>query len=544
MPEYYAPQEWDGSLLAKTKYGLALGVRGKSRTYAWKGVPFAAPPVGELRWKAPREPKPWPGTLKASRFPKPSLQMFSVAGKTVTLGSEDCLYLNIWRPGTKEKNLPVYVYIHGGGYSVGATKYRSCHGHAVACAMNAVYVSIQYRLGPMGWFHHPALAEGQTPEDASGNYGNLDIIQALRWIKENISSFGGDSERVAVAGESAGAMSIYALLASPLAKGLFHAAILQSGIKKTSSLKRADAHSDHILKKLLIKDARTKGGAGSVPTASIMQNAEIREYFYAKPAKDILKVHDIWTSGILSFPTLIRDGAVLPIDGFDCLDNGTAASLVPLMIGCNKDEWKLFMATEKKVPVGDPMFEPLAKFCTMDMKCRGVDSVARGFASAGASAYAYRFDWGAVNKKGESVLPGKQGKRLGACHGLDITFFLGTGKPVIEAILGKLFTAKNRPGREKLVEALLAYQKNFLYTGNPNGAAGFGPLPQWPQWEGAPHSSKAIILDADYREPRISLLQEEITEKSILESAEKELREPIKSAVLAELEVYAGREKK
>ena len=219
-------------LVVQTRFGRVQGFADDEGTLVWKSIPYAAPPVGELRWRAPRDPAPRPGIRVSRSFGSGCTQFNPLVGGI--RGSEDCLTLNIWRPASPETGLPVYLWIHGGGNTIGSSvmvnEYR---GNRVARASQVVFVSINYRLGPFGWFTLPALREGVSPEDDSGNYGTLDIIHALRWIRDNIAAFGGDPATVAVTGESAGASNVLSLMVSPLAEGLFHRAVSQSAPAST-----------------------------------------------------------------------------------------------------------------------------------------------------------------------------------------------------------------------------------------------------------------------------------------------------------------------
>jgi len=219
---------WTGDPVVQTLSGTVRGFEEKANTWVWKAIPFAKPPVGPLRWKAPQDPDPWAETREESEYCSPCTQ-YAFFYRNV-IGSEDCLYLNVWRPQTAETNLPVYFWIHGGGNSAGSawtTSYfelaEDYSGANLASISNFVFVSANYRLGPLGWFTHPALREGVLGREKndSGNYGTLDLIKALTWIQGNIEAFGGDPNKVMIAGQSAGGFNVQSLLASPLAQGLF-----------------------------------------------------------------------------------------------------------------------------------------------------------------------------------------------------------------------------------------------------------------------------------------------------------------------------------
>jgi para-nitrobenzyl esterase len=212
--------------LARTSGGLVQGVSSGSVNY-FLGIPFAEPPVGELRWRPPQEKTPWQGVLVADEYGPVPLQYPGISQHVPGLEnqSEDCLYLNVWAPAGDVADLPVLVWISGGAFQFGAGSMPAYDGTALA-QKGAVVVTINYRLGPMGYLVHPDLA---LEEAHSGNYGQLDQLAALKWVKENIGAFGGSPSKVTMFGQSAGGSSVWMNLFSPLGKGLFDRAIVQSG---------------------------------------------------------------------------------------------------------------------------------------------------------------------------------------------------------------------------------------------------------------------------------------------------------------------------
>ena len=242
-----------GDAKVRTLYGVVKGRVFNQDILVWKGIPYAKPPIGELRWKAPRDPDPWTGIRDADDFGSEATQ-YDLSGSVK--GSEDCLYLNIWRPQSDEKNLPVYFWIHGGGNSMGAASEEGYDGVNLAGKCNMVVVTVNYRLGPLGWFTCDALRSDEPGADLdnSGNYGTLDLIKALTWVKDNIAAFGGDPSRVTVAGESAGAINIFSLLISPQGAGLFHGAIAQSGMPIALPVAAGEESAREVILKLLVAD--------------------------------------------------------------------------------------------------------------------------------------------------------------------------------------------------------------------------------------------------------------------------------------------------
>jgi para-nitrobenzyl esterase len=249
----------DPSALRRVTQGELVGFRASEGAHAWRGIPFTKPPVGELRWRAPRQPKPWQGVREAQDFGPACVQFAGIIGGVPGAseipegdpsGSEDCLYLNIYAPRFEpaevprgKERLPVMLWIHGGGNTIGTA--ATYDGSTLAAKHQLVVVTTNYRLGVFGWLSHPSLTGPATrPDDRSGNYGTLDLVRALKWIRINIGAFGGDPGRVTLFGESAGGRNVFSLLASPRAKGLFHRAIAQSGGTGTTPIDRAQNYRD------------------------------------------------------------------------------------------------------------------------------------------------------------------------------------------------------------------------------------------------------------------------------------------------------------
>jgi para-nitrobenzyl esterase len=243
----------DPSTKRRLVVGELVGSSEGDGTHAWRGIRYAAPPVGALRWRAPQPPAPWLGTFEALKHGPMAPQVAGllapvpVAQYGSMVGDEDCLFLNVFAPAFTPSAVPqgkdrrpVMVWIHGGGNAVGtSTNYDVARN--LAASDGVIVVTINYRLGVLGWLTHPALqaAPDTTAEERSGNFAMLDMIAALRWVRDNIAAFGGNPECVTIFGESAGGQNVMLLLASPLAAGLFHRAIAQSPVAETVSLEEA-----------------------------------------------------------------------------------------------------------------------------------------------------------------------------------------------------------------------------------------------------------------------------------------------------------------
>ena len=453
--------------MAVTRFGVLRGRPDDADTWSWKGIPFAAPPVGELRWRAPRDPAPWAGVRDASRFGGRAVQFNPIGGGIS--GTEDCLYLNVWRPRDAETGLPVYVWIHGGGNSLGAADMvPDYYGHRVASASRVVFVSVNYRLGPFGWLALPALREGVSAEDDSGNFGTLDLVHALCWIRDNIAAFGGDPRTVMISGESAGGMNVLSLIASPLARGLFHRALVQSGVSATTSPAKAEERAAAMLADLLVRDRRARDREEAAGVAAGMSDAEVRTYLRGTSARRILARYEGGSFGMADNPSLIRDGTVLPAEGYRVFGTGAYANRVPVVIGSNADEVKLFQAFNRSADWRGDLYQASTRFGSDRWKADSVDGVARRLSAHPDQppVFAYQFRWGALRDDGSSVMPGRWGRRLGAFHSLEIPFFLGTD--TVNGVMGWfLFSRKNEPGRRALSAAMMAAIARFIRTGDP-----------------------------------------------------------------------------
>lgn len=526
--------EWMNEPVVSTEYGAVCGLEDQANTWVWKAIPFAKPPVGDLRWKAPRDPDPWEGIREEEEFCTPCSQLMpSMTGapSNTIMGGEDCLYLNIWRPRTEETDLPVYFWIHGGGNAIGsATLDPGTYGSSLADKSNMVFVSANYRLGPFGWFTHPALRSGD-PADDSGNFGTLDIIKALRWVRDNIAPFGGDPENVMVSGISAGGVNILSLLISPEAEGLFHRALVQSGMKVATPIEDGEASARAVLLKLLQNDGTATDPVDAEAHLADMGNQEIAAYLRAKRAKEIFACYEQMGFGMVAFPFIFADGEVIPEEGFAALDTGTYPNKVPIILGSSKEESKIFLFMDPYFEGRDELYQTVATCGGELWKAAAVDEVARKLSmhQDQPPVYVYRFDWGAWQEDGGSPIPEPYDLKLGACHSLDVPFFLGSDSFNVY-MTDWFFTEENRPGREALSEAIMSYQAQFARTGNPNSPG--SPLPEWAAWSNEPGTPKCMLFDATVDSLAIAMSEVEVTRAGTLERMAAELSAPIYSEAM------------
>jgi len=534
-----APAKWNNSSFVFTAYGAVEGEADKDDTWVWRGIPYASPPVGERRWRAPAPPADWSGVQKTVKF-RGACAQFSPVIPGMVIGSEDCLYLNIWRPRTSEDNLPVYVFIHGGGNSIGSANMVSdYYGHALAARSNMVYVSFNYRLGPFGWFTHPAIrASSLTPEDASGNYGTLDIIAALEWIQENIVSFGGDPERVIVTGESAGGINVTSLLLSRYAKGLFSHAMSQSGGMLLSSVEEGDVSANEVIERFLQRDGLVNNTADAVRYISDMPAGEIRGYLLKKSSREILKGYSSRTVGMTGAPAVFADGTVIPLEGYDLIADGRQPVKVPIILGANKDEVKLFFSFDRSFSWRSELYQAAGTYGSMQWKAGAVDTLLRLLTKdpEHPPVYGYRFDWGSPDESGESPLPRNWGLKLGAAHTFEIPFFLGTGTLNGPLYTSRLFTKANRAGRKALSAAMMEYISSFVRTGDPSRLANGDLRPVWESWSNLDDGPKVVLFDVDGDSAKIEMSYKEDTDSSIRRLMKEELTE----SLLAETLDYLG----
>jgi para-nitrobenzyl esterase len=499
-----------------TPTGEVEGFVGDYDSYVWLGLPYASPPVGDLRWRAPTPPAPWQGVRKALAAGSPCIQYASPFGGIDTapvdtpVGDEDCLYLNVYAPrsATITSFLPVMVWIHGGGNTIGAgTRYDGGH---LAASQNVVVVTVNYRLGPFGWFRNAALrTDANTDAERSGNFAILDLVRALEWVEGNIANFGGDPAHVTIFGESAGGSNTLGLLLSPSAVGLFHRAIVQSAGFRTWDPVAAEAFDDHAtiettnsaseaIARLFVADGSARDRDEAKRKLNAMPKPELATKLRAKGGREILAAYKPTPGmGMIPMPVLIRDDTVLPTDDYlGLFRQKDRWSQVPVMLGTNRDENKIFMFTSPVwvkrwlgiLPrfVEDPnIYDAVADTMARMWKATGADEPATAMVASGArDVFVYRFDW----DEEPTILGSDLSRMIGAAHGLEFPFVFGHFDLGREA--RPLFNAANEPGRNELSAAMMSYWAAFARTGNPD--RGDGKRPAWPAWSA---STDYIVLD-------------------------------------------------
>ena len=481
----------------KTTGGVVKGTTttdGSIRVY--KGIPYAAAPAGDLRWTAPRPAASWEGVRDATAIGPHCVQGPIFGDITFSQpASEDCLNLNVYTPakGAGDR-LPVMVWIHGGGFQAGAGP-EPRHGGDAFAREGVVLVTFNYRLGVFGFLAHPELTR-ESPHNASGNYGLLDQIAALGWVRENIAAFGGDPGNVTIFGESAGSFAVSALMASPLADGLFHKAIGESGAFFTAG--------GGTLAPRTLADAEQHGlkfaaaaGAGSL--------AALR----ARPADELLKTAlktQPWFSPIV-------DGHVLPQDPYATYTAGKQAR-VPLLAGWNADEIRMAVVLAPQKPTAESFAaqtrQRYGSHAGAVLKAYPASTDAEALESAAALAsdmfIGYStWKWIEVHAatSGQPVYRYSFDRKIPVAPGTKVNGVPATSRDIgarhageIEYVFGTLDSIANVPWEEsdrRLSDAMTTYWANFARTGNPNGSG----VPEWPRFDGG--SCRVLHLDETIR---------------------------------------------
>jgi len=539
-----------------TSSGVSIGYLNNGVIY-WDDIPYAKPPVGDLRWKAPRK-------IKSDSIIKPKdnnfcMQRTSSLGGSAQFsdkdisGTEDCLYLDIISPSNKSnESLPVMFWIHGGGNTSGLkdlydfTKLVKKH--------DVIVVRINYRLGPFGWFTHPAIQDLQEGIDKTSNFGTLDIIAALRWVKDNISLFGGDSENITIFGESAGGHNVLSLLVSNQAKGLFNKAISMSGYTETilpqdaykpKNKSNTSSYSSWEVVNKIIKDQSYKKEQNS------FSNQEIRSILYSLDEQELFKIYSERES-YEEIPLLTADGLVIPSIGLrKALGEKQYVNNVPTILGSNRDEVKIWLAFSEylvevdysisgslfnlpKVIIKDEdAYQAFSYYRSAAWKIRGVDEPLEFLASAGnKNLYSYRFDWDDQRK----FIIGDFKQLFGAAHALEIPLLLGDtklvgGPPVSNFMyprgISRFYTSRN----------MMKFWTNFAKYGIPGKSSN---KVEWTPYE-TDKDDESLFMILDNRK-NLKMSSDNVTLKTLSEELylDERLNELEKCVIALQMYTYVG----
>ena len=442
----------------------------------YKGIPFAAPPVGNLRWKAPQPVIPWDGIREAKEFGPGPVQGFGFPGQS---NSEDCLYLNLWSPAKSPKDkMPVLVWIYGGGFSMGSSSQYD--GRPLA-EKGVILVTINYRVGQLGYFVYPELS-AEDPHHVSGNYGILDQIAALQWVHDNIAAFGGDPKNVTIFGESAGGISVSMLCASPLAKGLFQRAISQSG--GSFGPVRRNSYPGENMKTLAMAEQDGVKYAEGLGAGSL---AELRAMDAGAFARQMVVTGGAWP---------IVDGDVIPDDQYRMYEAGNFND-VDVLIGYNSDEGASFGATKdpvEHVRATEERYGPYAEKLLEAYPLGDSPVVPKSARDLGrdASFGWHTWSWARLQSERSSknvfmyyfdqhpdYPEGSPQYGNGSPHGQDVDYVF------------KSLRRETVPTDYALSDMMATYWTNFAKTGDPNGEG----LPEWPKFTKDNHVTMVLTGD-------------------------------------------------
>jgi para-nitrobenzyl esterase len=470
----------DDKYFIKTSSGSINGYL-KSKVVNYDDIPYAIPPIGSLRWKAPRELNTPYQTIKSKEgnhcVQEPS-SMGGAPGKGLLTGTEDCLYLDIKIPKKSSTELlPVMFWIHGGGNTSGLKDIYNFS--KMVDRHDVIVVTINYRLGAFGWFTHPAIQNNHEGIDKTSNFGTLDIIEALTWVNKNIELFGGDPNNITIFGESAGGHNVLSLIVAPQSKGLFHKAISQSGY--TTSTSKEHAHINNI-------DHATFNHTSNEVTKRLILDSEkissleLNKKLYSLTTKEFFSEYSDKSN--LEVPLLTNDGIVIPKVGLEkALKDRAYIKNVPFMAGSNRDEVKLWIAAAKyfveldysligsilgipKVKLkNEAAFEAFNYYRSEAWKIRGVIEPISSLNTVGnLNTYAYRYDWD--DHRRFFIADFK--KLIGASHGTEIPLI--TGNNDIVGDFGFLIYPSG-PSKRFLSRNMMSFWTNFAKKGVPGASS-------------------------------------------------------------------------
>ncbi len=523
--------------------------------YAWYGIPYAKPPVGELRWKAPRDFEFASNRFDANKPPNRCVQVSNFYDELITgqkegtvFGSEDCLYLNIFAPSDalkENKKLPVMFWIHGGGNTWG---YSASPMHIPTNFLkfhDVILVTINYRLGPFGWFSLPNLnSNSNEPLDQSPNFGTLDMIRSLEWVNQNIRAFGGDPNNITIFGESAGARNVLSLYVAKPAEDLFQRGIVQSGYLVSDSIEYSQNNPNSGSLTFVKNSIKKKNPAMNPMTLkeTLEDSNVLSNYLRDLSKEEIISFYRVRedAGGLIDIPNVIPDGIIIPEEGiFESYINGKFQDK-EIILGTNRDEHKLFMSGNPRFvktvlpnfisnlyPTlglwtkqrNEKFYDAYSRYQSDAWKLDAVDNASRYISKINKNnVYAYRFDWDDEPK----FLGMNFSKLLGAAHALEIGFVFNSPEIIDGQKSGLsdiLYKQENAMFDKKLSILMSQYWVNFAYDGNPNS----NPYPlevKWEHWENK-INERFIIFDTE-NDQGLRMNNAILSEDSILQNLSSE----------------------
>jgi para-nitrobenzyl esterase len=508
-----AVQSGGNLLTVKTSYGPVTGTE-EAGVRIWYGIPYGKTPAGALRWQAPQSPDAWKEPLSCTASPAPALQ---ISGKNIT-GTEDCLRLTVYS-AEGSRNQPVFVYIHGGNNQTGTS--GEIPGTELAKKAGCVYVSVDYRLGLLGFNCLPSL---QKNKGDTGNYSMLDIAAALDWIKNNIRQFGGNPGNITISGFSAGGRDVMAMLISPLFKNKFQKAVVFSGGMTTADVPQSSAKIAAAVAPLAVADGKASDNAAAQKWL-LTDGDDVKTYLYSISSARLAALMGNAGIRMSVFPHLYRDGVVIPDDGFDTDDYNS----VPLMMLTGSTEFSLFCQFDGYFAGTDmssytkEQIDAAKNFATVygsDMyrifnaQC----SAEKMYSNYKSNIYICQINYGSRESMSHDT------GSFGAFHGIFVPML--SSKNNYSGMFKDVFS---RPGYTAMAEQYTGYLANFLRSGNPNGTG----LAAWSSW--TPEQKNSMVFDATESAAVIKLSDVSTTYEKIMDTMDSDTSIPpdMKKQVIA-----------
>ena len=510
--------EIDKDIVVKSSSGNYLGIEGTD-LYVFKGIPYAEPPVGDLRWRAPRDVQYLDAIIDATEFKSECVQPrdnSSIFSRNLSTGDEDCLYLNIYVPKNQnslnKNKFPVMYWIHGGSNIWGAGSDYDFSN--LATSQQVIVVTINYRLGLFGWFASPFFAETGEDLDKSYNFGHLDIIKGLEWVNQNISAFGGDKTNVTIFGESAGGSNALTMIASPLAKGLFHKAISQSGYVSSYSTEYAESISELSSKNIFAEDIKYLTDSNEIVVyLQGLTQTEVYEKYIATAEQYVYPIT----------PITMRDGIVVPKEGvYKALEKADPDLIV--VAGTNKDEMNYWFVNSeyfydtsfeirRALKRSEANLRSWNKYRSAIWRYKGAEEPLRRMSKSNDNLYSYRLDW----DEEDDGFFGDYSLFVGAAHGMDVPFISNSFdmEQIPWYIKNILFPESSAEGRDALSDLMMRYWGNIAKYGDPNVFVS-------QKWEKFTASNNQMIILDNPQDPNFGMVTNPVVPKTLLQEIESD----------------------